>query len=453
MKKARIIAALALCAAGGLLGLVLFSKHYGVPLLGEAVLAACGVGEGCDVVSQSRYSMFLGMPLAGWGLFFYGALFTLLAPALVSRGQDEDPASPSMAFLLVCLAIAIDFVLLGLQLGVIKAVCKFCVATYVVNLLLLGVLWPWRGFSRGFGFVFSSDSRPAFVSWVVALLFVAAAVVSGNVALADRKELAGQSILGIPLAPANPAPAAESSSNAAPGSLEAQLAEARAEALRWKNTLDNEKLLESYLNQKARNDFNAAPVIPIDFSRAPSQGPEKAPITVTVFSDFMCPYCRDLSIALKNYLPRTGNRVRLVYKHFPLENTCNTAIGQTVHPGACELSFAGVCAAESGRFWEFHDKVFARTWDRATREDVLGLGVAAGLDRSKLESCIASASVKGLVAKDIAEGVRASVGSTPTLLINGRKLSSTGMFLVVLEEERKRLGLQPIDPSVPKQEQ
>jgi protein-disulfide isomerase len=124
-------------------------------------------------------------------------------------------------------------------------------------------------------------------------------------------------------------------------------------------------------------------------------------------------------------------------------------IGQSVHPGACELALGGICADESGRFWEYHDGVFAKRWDRATREDVLNIGVAAGLDRGSLGKCMDSAAVKGRLAREVEEGVRIGVGSTPTILVNGRKIPSTGVFLMAIDEERKRLNLPPLTGAPP----
>lgn len=448
MSRARIAAALVLCLAGGVLSLILLSKHYGVPLLGEAVLAACGEGGGCDVVAQSRYSSFLGLPLAAWGAFFYGSLLALLAPALVSRPEENTDPGVSLGFFLAALAVAIDVVLFGLQATVIKAFCKFCLATYAVNILLLGALWPYRSFGVALNFFFTRVSRRALMAFLVTSFSLAAAVAAGNAALADRKTLAQGNILGLPTTLA--APEAE----AAPekGSIEEQLAQARAEAKRWKDTLDDPRRLEIYLNQKAKDDFNNTEVAKIDLSRSPFLGPRDAPIAVVSYSDFMCPFCRDLATGLKNYLPTAGGRVKSYYKHFPLDTACNPSIGQSVHPGACELARGGICADESGRFWEYHDGVFAKRWDRATREDVLNIGVAAGLDRANLGKCMDSAAVKGRLAREIEEGARIGVGSTPTILVNGRKIPSTGVFLLAVEEERKRLNLPPLTGAPPPKE-
>lgn len=442
MPRIRLSAALALCLAGGVLSLMLLSKHYGVPLLGEAALAACGEGGGCDAVSQSRFASLAGVPLAAIGLFFYGALLALLAPAVVA-GRDEDGAAPATGFHLAVLAVAIDVVLLGLQAFSIHAFCKFCIATYFVNALIVAALWPWRQPARAIAFAASAGERRAFISWVAATVAVAAASLALNAALADRKALAGASILGIPTTLQAPGPAS------AAGPLEEQLAAAQAEAKKWKDTLDDEKRLQIYLNDKAKSDFNETEVTKIDLAHAPAQGAKEAPISVVSYSDFMCPFCRDLAIGLRNFLPTSGNRIRSYYKHFPLDRACNVGIGRTVHPGACELALGGVCAEESGRFWEFHERVFARPWDKATREDVLALGAAAGLERGKLNACMDSATTKGRLSRDIDEGWRVGVESTPTIFVNGKKLKSPNVFLLAVEEERKRLNL-PAPGALPK---
>ena len=447
MSRTRIAAALVLCLAGSVLSLILLSKHYGVPLLGEAVLAACGEGGGCDVVAQSRYSSFLGLPLAAWGVFFYGSLLALLAPALVSRPDEVSDPGVSLAFFLVTLAVAIDVILFGLQATVIKAFCQFCIATYAVNLLLIAALWPYRRFGVALNFFFTRVSRRALVAFMVTSLSIAIAAAAGNAALAERKTLAQGNILGLPTMGATEAQTAPEK-----GSIEEQLALARAEAKKWKDTLDDARRLEIYLNQKAKDDFNNAEVAKIDLSRSPFLGPKDAPIAVVSYSDFMCPFCRDLAAGLKNYLPTANGRVKSHYKHFPLDTACNPSIGQSVHPGACELALGGICADESGRFWEYHDGVFAKRWDRATREDVLNIGVAAGLDRGSLGKCMDSAAVKGRLAREVEEGARIGVSSTPTILVNGRKIPSTGVFLLAIEEERKRLNLPPLTGAPPPKE-
>ena len=136
MARTRISAALLLCLAGGALSLILLSKHYGVPLLGEAALAACGEDGGCDIVSQSRYAVFLGLPLAAWGLLFYGSLFALLAPALSGRTEETPEPSPSLAFFLVALIIDNSTARLT-RTRMVKFTLSFGMTLTVANILIV----------------------------------------------------------------------------------------------------------------------------------------------------------------------------------------------------------------------------------------------------------------------------------------------------------------------------
>lgn len=439
--RARSAVASVLAIAGLLLSLTLLSKHYGIALLGEAAMQACGAGGGCDAVDQSPYSKILGIPLAAVGLFFYGSLLALLTPIALATPwarAEGDPATgvlldgrgaPFVALALVSVALAIDLVLLGIQAFSIGAYCSFCVLTYFVNGLLLATLWPARkGLSAGL----SAHFGPWSSSWAIATAAVAIAVFATNAALAEKEKTADANILGIPTHIARPEPA--------PGSGD-PLADARAEAAKWKATLDDPQKLQEYLDQKARDDFNATPVSKIDLARAPKKGAPNGPIRVVEFADFMCPYCRDISAAFSNYVRTPGNQAEIHFKHFPLDSTCNVRIGREAHPGACDLARASICAADDGRFWEFHDQVFARAWDRARREDVLKLVSAAGLDPARVSACMDSAATRGKLQADIDEGWRLGVGSTPTIFVNGRALKTPSVFLLAVEEERKRLGL------------
>src|SRR5690606_22727981 len=82
----------------------------------------------------------------------------------------------------------------------------------------------------------------------------------------------------------------------------------------------------------------------------PAKGPEDAPVTIVEFSDFQCPYCRQLVGVMGQVLDAYGDQIRFVYRHFPLKN---------IHPGAQYGAEASMCAEEEGKFWEMHDAMFA----------------------------------------------------------------------------------------------
>lgn len=173
------------------------------------------------------------------------------------------------------------------------------------------------------------------------------------------------------------------------------------------------------------------------------KGPADAPIKVVEFADFMCPGCRAASGALREYFAMQGGDINLTFKNFPLEKTCNPGIGQSIHNGSCELALGAICASELGVFWPYHDRIFSRAWEVATRQDVIDNGVAVGMNKAKLEACLASPEAKSKLAIQIKEGFETVVQVTPTLVVNGRKLNATNEFSAAVEAERKKLAATP----------
>ena len=173
------------------------------------------------------------------------------------------------------------------------------------------------------------------------------------------------------------------------------------------------------------------------------KGPADAPIKVVEFADFMCGGCQAASGALRSYFAAQGSDISLTFKNFPLEKTCNPGIGQSIHNGACELALGAICASELGVFWPYHDRIFSRAWEVATRQDVIDNGVAVGMNKAKLEACLASPEARSKLAIEVKEGFETMVKSTPTLVVNGKRLDATNLFANAVEQERKKLAATP----------
>lgn len=188
-----------------------------------------------------------------------------------------------------------------------------------------------------------------------------------------------------------------------------------------------------------------APAKPAAKAAAPTtaelmtKGPKDAPITVVKFADYMCGGCQAAAGALTAFMKQNAD-IRVHFRNFPLEATCNPGVGRTIHPGACALALGGFCAAEQNVFWPYHDRVFSRGWSRATDADVIEVGVAAGADRARFTACLASPAAKSKLALDVQAGVEVGVRVTPTLIVNGRKLNDTTDFMPAIEAERRKLA-------------
>jgi protein-disulfide isomerase len=137
----------------------------------------------------------------------------------------------------------------------------------------------------------------------------------------------------------------------------------------------------------------------------------KAPVNVTEFFDYQCPFCASTLSALKDALKNNAGRVQLILKHTPLP----------IHPDSMLAHQAALAAGEQGRFWEMHDLLFAHQ-RRLKLPDLLEYARQLHLNMPLFQSRLQSQYYKAAVERDIAEANALGVDGTPTFFINGRKL-------------------------------
>lgn len=163
----------------------------------------------------------------------------------------------------------------------------------------------------------------------------------------------------------------------------------------------------------------------------PSKGPADAPVTIVEFSDFECPYCGGLFPTLQEIEKNYADKVRVVYRQFPLTN---------IHPRAQKAAEASLCAAEQNKFWQLHDAMFTDQENLAV--DALKQKAASlSLDAAAFNTCLDSGKHAAAVQSSIVEGANAGVSGTPALFINGRFLGGNqpyGEIEKVIEDELQR---------------
>jgi protein-disulfide isomerase len=142
------------------------------------------------------------------------------------------------------------------------------------------------------------------------------------------------------------------------------------------------------------------------------KGPKDAPVTIVEFSDFHCPFCRNVVATVKEVLKQYEGRVKWVYRDFPIAN---------LHPQAPRAAEAARCAGEQGKFWEYHDLLFD-SQTQTTTADFKGFAEQLKLDPKSFGQCLDSAKHQAAVEADIQDGARLGVTGTPTFFINGRML-------------------------------
>ena len=143
-------------------------------------------------------------------------------------------------------------------------------------------------------------------------------------------------------------------------------------------------------------------------AEGPSRGPKDAPVTIVEFSDFECPYCGSAHDTVEQVMSTYAGKVRLVYRQFPL----------SFHPHAAKAAEASLCAADQGKFWEYHDVLF-KNQKKLEPTELKAHAGEVGLDAQKFGQCLDSGDKKKTVDADQQAGLTAGVSGTPAFFING----------------------------------
>jgi protein-disulfide isomerase len=144
----------------------------------------------------------------------------------------------------------------------------------------------------------------------------------------------------------------------------------------------------------------------------PSKGSAQAPVTIVEFSDFECPYCSKLTATLQEVEKNYGDKVRIVFRQFPLAN----------HPNAPKAAEASLCANDQSQFWAMHDLLFQEP-KQLEIDAIKAKAVSLKLDADKFNGCLDSGRYAERVKADRREGATVGVSGTPAMFINGRFIS------------------------------
>ena len=146
----------------------------------------------------------------------------------------------------------------------------------------------------------------------------------------------------------------------------------------------------------------------VDPGSAPSEGPASAKVVVTEFGDFECPYCGHEEPVVTQMRTDYAGRIRFVFKEYPLSS---------IHPYAELAAEAALAANAQGKFWPFHDTLYAHQ-SALARADLDGYASTLGLDVTRFGAALDQGTFKGAVAADVAQGTAAGVNGTPTFFVN-----------------------------------
>jgi protein-disulfide isomerase len=150
---------------------------------------------------------------------------------------------------------------------------------------------------------------------------------------------------------------------------------------------------------------------------APSFGPENAKVTIIEFSDFQCPFCSRAANVVHQIKEKYGDKVHFVFRQYPLP----------MHSDAHLAAQASLAAHKQGKFWEFHDLLFANQ-KALTRSSLEDYAKQASLNVDQLKKSLDDQALKAQVDADVKLGEEVNVNGTPTVFINGKRVSNPTEF-------------------------
>jgi len=147
------------------------------------------------------------------------------------------------------------------------------------------------------------------------------------------------------------------------------------------------------------------------------KGAKAAPVTIVEFSDFQCPFCSRAEETIAKVMKEYDGKVRLVYRDFPLP----------FHPQAQKAAEAAQCAADQGKYWPMHEKLFAS--QQALDPSALkGYAKELGLDEAKFGKCLDSGEKAKMIEASKQAGEKVGVTGTPAFFVNGYQLTGAQPF-------------------------
>lgn len=326
------------------------------------------LGVGCDVVRASKYASLWGHAMPDYGVLMYGVL---LIAVLLEAWVIDPGTRRSLQMGVAAISVAgfvFSLYLTSLEAFVIHAWCAWCVGSAVIVTLILLLSFADL---RSPDLDTSSRRLRLRKQFVIVVVVIAAIEAPVYWYLIHRPE----------------APEAGAAVPAA---------------------VLNERLVRPASH---------------------ATGDLSAPVTVVEFGDFECPGCGRIEPEVEDMLAQYGNRIRFVFRQFPLRD---------MHPYAETAAEASECAAEQGKFWQAERKFYAEQ-DDLTEPALDRYALELGLDTKQFDSCLASGAVKSRVQADVDDGRAVGVKGTPTFFV-GHKMFFSAPFDTILQTVNQQLA-------------
>lgn len=370
-----------LLAALGI-GLSYYSlTHHLAVKFGDTGSFACNINDAlsCDQVALSAYSEIFGIPLGVFGMGFFGAMLTLLLTSFFKEDANKDTL-PFYKVLAIVGAVA-SIILLAISQISIGSLCPTCLGIYLVCFAQLGlVLWRKGIFPKEY----AKDNfyNGATYAAVVLALAIGAYQFFKPTSHDNPNQVHNQQ---------TPAAADGSQQKADPAQMVAG------------------KVHDIPLSKSAYAGLGE------DYR----SGSDDAKVVIQEFADYQCPACAKAAQNVQLLKREYGDRILVVFRNYPLDNACNSAIQGEFHKFACDAAILTRCAGREGKFWPLHDRIFANQ-EQIDAKTLVSMAKDVGLTDAAIAECRASKDIMAKIKDDIKVGEKLSVSATPSLFINGK---------------------------------
>jgi uncharacterized membrane protein len=322
----------------------------------------CAISQSinCDTVSQSPFSIFLGIPIPIWGILGYG-FFIFFLPFAHSKSADKKRMLSILFFIAFVFCIC-SLILAYISIFLIQSYCLMCLASFGINFLLLYYTWLIRKrFCKSniledliLDFVFLWERKVKILPYFTpALGFVTVVLITfPNY---------------------------------------------------W--SFSPPVLFENIPNGETDDGY-------------PWIGAEHPEFEITEFTDYQCFQCKKMHFFIRNLVNMNPHKIRLIHRQFPMDHTFNPLVKEPFHVGSAYMALFAEYAQTQGKFWKMNDLMF----DLAGRTDAINteeLAEKAGVDPMGLAASTQNRLLRYKVKHDIAIGIKLGISGTPAYLIDG----------------------------------
>jgi protein-disulfide isomerase/uncharacterized membrane protein len=386
-------AALGLSIFGAIISGILILEHYNPDNAISRLFCGSELINPCTALSQSKYAELFGIPVAAYGLLFYLSVLFII---LIADYAAERYYAFSLAILLpLTLASILADIALGIFLIMMKLPCLLCIATYAVNLAMMGVLVWWYKTAKVqekwtlpelyrelfFNIHVSSDRKAFYASFVLFIFLLPYAVFSTSGILKLRSD----------------------------------------------TTRPSKEQIQFELQ-----NFYKQPVEKIEFPQnGMILGNPEAGVSLVVFTDFLCSYCYKFYLVEEYLLSKYGGQIKIIYFNYPLDKGCNPNLSKTIYKYSCTASRAILAASEAGILHRYIMKHFAdykntdHEYDPGRAVEILeSLNTVErkGMDGRKFLAAMNSGKTALLLEDHLRLAKKLGVDGTPTIFVGNRKI-------------------------------